>query len=66
MRADQLQQEFDIEVIWLPFELHPELPLEGRDRGERRERPEGYVSPIRQLAEDAGLPYAPGSHDSLA
>ncbi len=62
MRADQLQQEFDIEVTWLPFELHPEIPPEGRDRGERGERPEGYVSPIRQLAEDAGLPYAPGSH----
>jgi predicted DsbA family dithiol-disulfide isomerase len=62
VRADQLQQEFEIDVIWQPYELHPEIPPEGRDRGERRPRPEGYVSPIRQLAEDAGLPFAPGRH----
>ncbi len=62
MRADQLQQEFDIEVTWRPFELHPELPPEGRDRGERSPKAEGYVSPIRQLAEEAGMPYEPGSH----
>ncbi len=62
MRVDQLQQEFDIDVSWRPYELHPELPPEGRDRGERQPRPEGSVSPIRQLAEDAGMPYQPGSH----
>ena len=62
MRVDQLQQEFDIDVSWRPYELHPELPPEGRDRGERQPRPDGQVSPIRQLAEDAGIPYDPGSH----
>ncbi len=62
MRVDQLQQEFDIDVTWQPYELHPEIPPGGRDRGDRRPRAEGYVSPIRQLAEEAGLPYAPGSH----
>ena len=62
MRADQLQQEFDVDVIWQPYELHPEIPPEGRDRDSRRPRPEGYVNPIRQLAEEAGLPYAPGHH----
>lgn len=62
MRVDQLQEEFDIDVAWRPFELHPEIPPEGRDRGERRPRPEGYVNPIRQLAEEAGIPYAPGRH----
>ena len=62
MRVDQLREEFDIDVSWRPFELHPEIPPEGRDRGERRPRPEGYVNPIRQLAEEAGLPFAPGRH----
>ena len=62
MRVDQLQHEFDIDVSWRPYELHPELPPEGRDRGERQPRPEGYVSPIRQLAEEAGMPYKPGRH----
>ena len=62
MRVDQLQQEFDIDVAWRPFELHPDIPPEGRDRRERRPRPEGYVNPIRQLAEEAGIPYAPSSH----
>ncbi len=62
MRADHLQQEFEIDVTWRPFELHPEIPPEGHDRGERQQRPDGYVSPIRQLAEEAGMPYAPGGH----
>ncbi len=62
MRVDQLQQEFDIEVSWRPYELHPELPPEGRDRGERPQRPDGHVSPIRQLAEEADIPYQPGRH----
>ena len=51
-----------MDVTWRPFELHPEIPLEGRDRGERQPRPDGYVSPIRQLAEEAGIPYEPGHH----
>ena len=62
MRVDQLQQEFDIDVSWRPYELHPELPPEGRDRGERPPRPDGQVNPIRQLAEEAGIPYEPGRH----
>ena len=62
MRVDQLQREFDVDVTWRPYELHPELPPEGRDRGERQPRPEGHVNPIRQLAEDAGIPYQPSRH----
>lgn len=27
---DELKKEFDIQDDWLPYELHPEVPLEGR------------------------------------
>jgi predicted DsbA family dithiol-disulfide isomerase len=27
--VDKLQHEFDLNVEWLPFEIHPETPLEG-------------------------------------
>ncbi len=62
MRAERLEREFDLDVVWRPFELHPEIPESGVERGERRPRPEGYVSPIRALAEEEGLPYAPSRH----
>ena len=62
MRAERLEREFAIDVVWRPYELHPEIPAAGIDRGERASRPEGYVSPLRALAEQAGLPYAPSSH----
>ena len=28
--VDQLKKEFDIEDNWLPFEIHPDTPLEGK------------------------------------
>ena len=65
MRAERLGREFDIDIVWRPYELHPEIPAAGIDRGARDKRPprpEGYVSPLRSLAEEAGLPYAPSSH----
>lgn len=61
-RAERLQDELEIDVTWRPHELHPETPPEGRDLGPRGPRPEGYVSPLRQLAQEAGLPFAPGRH----
>ena len=65
MRAERLEREFEIDVVWRPYELHPEIPAAGIDRGARDKRPprpEGYVSPLRALAEEAGLPYAPSRH----
>ena len=65
MRVERLQQEFDIDVEWRPFELHPEIPAEGYEREKRpSRRPEGYVSPLRQLAQDEGLVWQPSSHVS--
>ena len=65
MRVERLEREFDIDVEWQPFELHLEIPPEGYDRDKRPSRkPEGYVSPLRQLAQDEGLTYQPSSHVS--
>lgn len=56
MRVEQLEQEYDVEVEWKGFEIHPELPPEGipseRLRGEHfRQAAEN----IRRLAAEAGL-----------
>lgn len=32
MRVDRLEREYDVAVEWAPFELHPEIPPEGRPR----------------------------------
>jgi predicted DsbA family dithiol-disulfide isomerase len=29
-----LEREYDVEIEWVPFELHPEIPPEGRPRDE--------------------------------
>jgi len=35
VRVDRLVAEGKVEASWLPFELHPEVPLEGRPMPER-------------------------------
>ncbi len=58
MRVERLQREFAIEVIWWPFELHPEIPSAGIDR---REAPSpqrvAMYEHLRSLAVEAGLPF---------
>ncbi|MEX0786951.1 MAG: DsbA family oxidoreductase [Dehalococcoidia bacterium] len=61
-RADRLQREFELDVTWHPYELHPEFPPEGIDRAQRPPRPEGYVSRLRSLMDEAGLPFQPSQH----
>ena len=29
MRVERLQQEYAVEVVWEPFELHPDIPPDG-------------------------------------
>ena len=29
MTAERVRREFDADVVWLPFDLHPEYPPEG-------------------------------------
>lgn len=65
-RIDRLQREFDIDVTWRPFELHPEIPLEARPLGDRV----AYYERLRPVAEESGLPFqpparVPNSHAAL-
>lgn len=55
-RIDQLQRQFEIDVEWRPFELHPEIPPEGKDIGSRGA---AYYQQLRVLAEEAGLAFQP-------
>ena len=66
-----MQREFEIEVEWRPYELHPEIPPEGIDRsgGESGRRAASHDH-LRALAEEAGLTFrpstlVPNSHRSL-
>ena len=66
-RAERLEREFAIEVIWHPYELHPEIPPEGRDVGMRAA---GYYDRLRPLFAEAGLAFepptrVPNSHAAL-
>jgi predicted DsbA family dithiol-disulfide isomerase len=61
-RADRLAREFEIDITWHPYELHPEIPPGGVDRPERARRPQGAASPLRTLAEEAGLSFQPSRH----
>lgn len=59
-RAEWFRREAGAEVQWLPYDLHPEYPPEGIPRAELARRyPAGFLDVPRQLAEQAGLPYAP-------
>ena len=62
MRVERLEKEFEIDVEWRPFELHPEIPLEGRDiSGRGAERRAGYYHHLRALAEEEGLTFNPST-----
>jgi predicted DsbA family dithiol-disulfide isomerase len=71
-RVERLEREFDVDLTWHPFELHPEIPAEGIARGERPPSPQraAMYEQLRALAEDAGLPFArtrrvPNTHRAL-
>ena len=53
-----MQQEYDVQVEWRAFELHPETPLGGA----KRQMPnspgfERMLANLQRMARDAGLPY---------
>jgi predicted DsbA family dithiol-disulfide isomerase len=68
-RIERLQREFDVDVEWWPYELHPEIPLDGIAR-EPTSRRAAFYDQLRALATDAGLaferpPVVANSHRAL-
>jgi predicted DsbA family dithiol-disulfide isomerase len=58
--AGQLRREFDADVLWLPFDLHPEYPPEGillADLHRRYGLGVGEDDPLRPRFAEAGLGY---------
>jgi predicted DsbA family dithiol-disulfide isomerase len=58
--AEQARREFDAEVVWLPFDLHPEYPSEGIPLADLHRRYGiGSVEqdPLRERFAAAGLDY---------
>jgi predicted DsbA family dithiol-disulfide isomerase len=59
-RAHWLRDELGATIRWLPFDLHPEYPPEGIPRAELEPRYGPRLGEVvREMAESAGLPYAP-------
>jgi predicted DsbA family dithiol-disulfide isomerase len=58
--AEQARREFDADVVWLPFDLHPEYPPEGIPLAELHRRygiGVGDRDPLRDRFAAAGLDY---------
>jgi predicted DsbA family dithiol-disulfide isomerase len=54
--VDRLKAEYDVEVDWLPFFLHPEIPPEGMPLPDHlRTRMKASNAHLRQMAHEAGL-----------
>jgi predicted DsbA family dithiol-disulfide isomerase len=57
-RTEQLRQEFDVDVEWRPFELHPETPRTGANLEGRLGNPErirAYTQNILTIARDSAI-----------
>jgi predicted DsbA family dithiol-disulfide isomerase len=58
--AEQARREFDADVVWLPFDLHPEYPPEGIPLADLHRRygiAVGEQDPMRDRFAAAGLEY---------
>lgn len=57
-----MQKDYDVEVEWKAFELHPEFPPGGKVLdGEPTPHMKQVGETMRQMAEEAGLPYVRSS-----
>ncbi len=61
MRAERLEREFDIDLEWQPFELHPEIPPEGIEWRGLSDRA-GRYQRLREMLEEDGLAFEPQTH----
>jgi predicted DsbA family dithiol-disulfide isomerase len=58
--AEQVRREFDADLIWLPFDLHPEYPPEGIPRAQLTARyGEAMHDRLRESFAAHGLAYDP-------
>jgi predicted DsbA family dithiol-disulfide isomerase len=58
--AEEARREFDADVVWLPFDLHPEYPPEGIPLADLHRRygiGAGEADPLRERFAAAGLQY---------
>jgi len=64
--VDRLKDELDVEIRWMPFELNPDLPAEGKDQakhlaevyGRTPEEVAAMRAQMEATAERAGFPMA--------
>lgn len=66
MRIEQLRREFDLQLRWTPFPLHPETPDEGVELAELLAG-RGYDLPamferVKGVAAELGLPWTTRTH----
>lgn len=65
MRIEQLYREFDLQLRWTVFPLHPETPTEGRELSDlfagRMDVPK-VMADLKNLAASLGLPFATRTH----
>ncbi len=59
-RIEKLKEQFDLDVEWRPFELHPEIPKEGVLKDKLpfpKEYLEMVMNNVKQLADEAGITF---------
>ena len=66
MRIEKLKRNFDVEVKWVHFPLHPDTPMEGRSMAEiyagRGIDPQAMWERMKGLMDAEGLPYGKRTH----
>lgn len=66
MRIEKLKRNFDIDVRWVHFPLHPDTPAEGRSMAEiyagRGIDPQAMYERMKRLMDAEGLPYGKRTH----
>jgi len=66
VRIEKLKRNFDIDVKWVHFPLHPDTPAEGRSMAEiyagRGIDPQAMYERMKSLMDAEGLPYGKRTH----